>query len=163
MGENSPNLASLLVGCIVRCARSLFCEAYTEDWDRCYNFKNIFAKILANMLAFFAQTIASFRKILITKLVFEKNANFFLPTMGKNSENCDHNIAPWFYLLITSRSRLNEFRIRDQTGKDLKTMTSLLKQARISLAKNFGATFRCRNPSCRKPSCRTTCCGYFIL
>jgi hypothetical protein len=41
-------------------------------------------KNLAKILAFFAQTTASFfAKIVIITLVFEKNANF-LPKIGKN-------------------------------------------------------------------------------
>jgi hypothetical protein len=45
-------------------------------------------KNLAKILAFLAQTTASFCKNLIITLVFEKNGNFF-------AENCDHNIDLW--------------------------------------------------------------------
>jgi hypothetical protein len=47
-------------------------------------------KNVAKKLAFFAQSTACFCKKFITKLVFEKNANFS-PKIGKN---CDHNIDP---------------------------------------------------------------------
>jgi hypothetical protein len=43
-------------------------------WDRCYDFKNIFAKKLAKLLAFLAQTTAIVCKTLIIALVFDKNA-----------------------------------------------------------------------------------------
>jgi hypothetical protein len=49
--------------------------------DRCYDFKNIFAKKFREKLAFLTQNKAKLCKILITTLVFEKNANFF-------AENC---------------------------------------------------------------------------
>jgi hypothetical protein len=43
-----------------------------------------FCKILAKKSTFFAQTAATFCKILIITLVFEKNANFLLK-IDKNS------------------------------------------------------------------------------
>jgi hypothetical protein len=47
---------------------------YNPSWDRCYDFKNIFAE----KMAFLTQNKASFSaKIVILTLVFEKNANFF--------------------------------------------------------------------------------------
>jgi hypothetical protein len=53
-------------------------------WARCYDFRNIFTlKILAKILAFFAQTTASFCKNLIITLFFEKNA-IFSQKMGAN-------------------------------------------------------------------------------
>jgi hypothetical protein len=45
--------------------------------------KTFSPKTLAKILAFFAQTSASFCKNLIITLGFEKNANF-LPKIGKN-------------------------------------------------------------------------------
>jgi hypothetical protein len=50
-------------------------------------------KILAKMLAFFAQATASFCKNLITTLVFEKNA-IFSPKIGKYRKISDHNVDP---------------------------------------------------------------------
>jgi hypothetical protein len=50
-------------------------------------------KNLAKILAFLIQTTASFCKILIITLVFEKNA-IFSPKIGKNGQNCDHIIDP---------------------------------------------------------------------
>jgi hypothetical protein len=56
-------------------------------------FLKIFSpKILAKMLAFFADATACLCKNLITTLVFEKNANFFRRKLAKIAENCDHNI-----------------------------------------------------------------------
>jgi hypothetical protein len=55
-------------------------------WDRCYDFKNIFAKKLAKKLAFFAQTNASFCKNLIITLVFEENANIFAENGQKSQK-----------------------------------------------------------------------------
>jgi hypothetical protein len=52
-------------------------------------------KNLANILALFAQTTASFGKNVIRTLVFEKNVNyFFAENRQKIEENCDHNIDP---------------------------------------------------------------------
>jgi hypothetical protein len=56
-------------------------------------------KNLAKILAFFAQTTASFCKILIIALVNEKNAKFS-PKMAQIAENCDHDIDPWTKLTI---------------------------------------------------------------
>jgi hypothetical protein len=47
----------------------------------CYDFLNIFAKNSAKKLAFLTQNKGKLCKILIIKLIFEKNANFF-------AENC---------------------------------------------------------------------------
>jgi hypothetical protein len=52
---------------------------------------------VAKILAFFAQTTASFSKNWTITLVFEKNA-IFSPKIGKN---CDHNIGP-----CTTKKRL---------------------------------------------------------
>jgi hypothetical protein len=43
-------------------------------------------KILAKILAFFAQTAATFCKNLIITLVFEKNANFFAENWQKSQK-----------------------------------------------------------------------------
>jgi hypothetical protein len=50
----------------------------------CYDFKNIFAKKITKILAFFAQTTSIFCNNLIISLVLVKNANFS-PNIGKNS------------------------------------------------------------------------------
>jgi hypothetical protein len=52
-----------------------------SNWDRCYDFKNIFAESFSKKLAFLTRNKGKLCKILIIKLVFEKNANFF-------AENC---------------------------------------------------------------------------
>jgi hypothetical protein len=59
-------------------------------------FKIFSPKHLAKILAFFAQTPASFCKHLIITLDFEKNAmfDFFDAKLAKIGENCDHNIDP---------------------------------------------------------------------
>jgi hypothetical protein len=49
-------------------------------------------KNLAKILAFFAQTIASFDH----NIGFEKNANFFCRKLAKIAETSDHNIDPGF-------------------------------------------------------------------
>jgi hypothetical protein len=46
--------------------------------DRCFDFKNIFAKKNCEKLAFLTQNKAKLCKILIIALVFEKNAIFLL-------------------------------------------------------------------------------------
>jgi hypothetical protein len=55
--------------------------------------KTFSPKNFAKILAFFAQTTATFCKNLIITLVFEKNA-IFSPEIGKNRKNCYHNIGP---------------------------------------------------------------------
>jgi hypothetical protein len=57
-------------------------------------FKLFSPKILPKILAFFAQTTASFCKNLIITLGFEKNANFFAQNWKNRRINCDHNIDP---------------------------------------------------------------------
>jgi hypothetical protein len=47
-------------------------------------FKIFSPKNLAKILAFFAQTAATFCKIFIITLVFEKNDNIFAKKLGKN-------------------------------------------------------------------------------
>jgi hypothetical protein len=49
-------------------------------------FEIILPKILAKILAFFAQTTASFCKNVIITLVFEKNANFFAENWQKSQK-----------------------------------------------------------------------------
>jgi hypothetical protein len=63
-------------------------------WDRCYDFKNIFSKILAKTLAFFVQNTASFSKNCFITLVLKKIAIFSAENWAKIAENCDHNIDP---------------------------------------------------------------------
>jgi hypothetical protein len=48
------------------------------------DFKNIFAKNFSENIGVFAQTTASFCKIVIITLVFEKNANFFAENWQKS-------------------------------------------------------------------------------
>jgi hypothetical protein len=70
------------------------------NWDRCYDFKNIFAeKFSEQKLTFLTQNKAKFSKILITTLVFEKNANFF-------AENCQKSQK---IVIITSTPGKNSF------------------------------------------------------
>jgi hypothetical protein len=63
-------------------------------WDRCYDFKNIFAEKFCKNIAVFAQTTASFCKNVIITLIFEKYANYFCRKLAKITEHCDHNIDP---------------------------------------------------------------------
>jgi hypothetical protein len=51
--------------------------------DRCYDFKNIFAKKFGKKMAFLAQNKGKLCKMLIITLVFEKNA-IFPPKIVKN-------------------------------------------------------------------------------
>jgi hypothetical protein len=56
-----------------------------RNWDRCYDFINIFAeKKSAKKLAFLAQNKAKLCKMLIAALVFEKNADFFAQNCQKS-------------------------------------------------------------------------------
>jgi hypothetical protein len=55
-------------------------------------FKLFSPKNLAKILAFFAQSTASFCKKL--QSVFEKNVILFRRKLAKIAENCDHNIDP---------------------------------------------------------------------
>jgi hypothetical protein len=70
---------------------------FTQIWGGCYDFLYVFAKIFRERLPFFAQTTASFCKILIITLVFEKKRQFFRLNLAKIPENCDHNIDPWIF------------------------------------------------------------------
>jgi hypothetical protein len=56
-------------------------------------------KSLANVLAFLAQTTASFfsRKIDHNNGFWEKR-HFFLRKLANIAENCDHNIDPWIFI-----------------------------------------------------------------
>jgi hypothetical protein len=58
-------------------------------------FKIFSPKNSAKKLAFLTQNKAKLCKILITTLVFEKNANFFRRKLSKIAENRDRNIDPW--------------------------------------------------------------------
>jgi hypothetical protein len=55
-------------------------------WDRSYDFENIFAKKFGKKLAFFAETTASFCKILIITLFFLRKNAIFSPKIGKKSQ-----------------------------------------------------------------------------
>jgi hypothetical protein len=59
-------------------------ESTSTSRDRWYDFKNILPKKLAKILAFFAQTNASFCKKMIITLVFYKNANIFAENWQKS-------------------------------------------------------------------------------
>jgi hypothetical protein len=52
-------------------------------------------KKLAKILAFFAQTKASFCKNCDHNIGFREKRQFFRRKLAKNAENCDHNIDPW--------------------------------------------------------------------
>jgi hypothetical protein len=52
-------------------------------WDRCYDFKNIFAKKLGEKIAFLTQNKAKFCKILVVTLVFEKKRQYFRRKLQK--------------------------------------------------------------------------------
>jgi hypothetical protein len=55
----------------------------TPTWDRCFDFKNIFAEKFGEKLAYLTQNKAKLCKILIITLVFEKNAKFFAENWQK--------------------------------------------------------------------------------
>jgi hypothetical protein len=56
-------------------------------WDRCYDFKNIFAeKKIAKKFAFLTKNKAKLCKFLIITLDFEKNANFFAENLQKSQK-----------------------------------------------------------------------------
>jgi hypothetical protein len=64
---------------------ALLTSATLLTWDRYYDFKRIFSpKNLAKILAFFAQTTATFSKNLFPTMVFEKKANFFAKNWQKS-------------------------------------------------------------------------------
>jgi hypothetical protein len=63
-------------------------------WDRCYDFKNIFAKKISEKIGVFAQNTTSFWKKLTITLVFEYKSQFFRRKLAKIAENCDHSIHP---------------------------------------------------------------------
>jgi hypothetical protein len=69
-----------------------------STWERCYNFKNIFAeKISENIGVFFIKLLLVFAKIVIITLVFEKNANFFAKNWHKSQK-----------IVITTSTRGND-------------------------------------------------------
>jgi hypothetical protein len=70
-------------------------------WDRCYDFKNSFAKKFSKKLAFLTQNKGKLCKILIITLVFEKNVNFF-------AENCRKSQK---IVIITSTPDWANFRL----------------------------------------------------
>jgi hypothetical protein len=63
-------------------------------------FLNIFAEKFNEKFG-----VLVFSKNVITTLVFEKNANFFLRKMPKIAENCDHNIDPWSLLFSVTQMK----------------------------------------------------------
>jgi hypothetical protein len=71
-----------------------FLVIFFTNWDRCYDFFNIFAKKIGEKMAFLTQNKAKLCKIFIITLVFEKNANFLAENGRKSQKNCDHNIDP---------------------------------------------------------------------
>jgi hypothetical protein len=73
-------------------SRDQFWKQKFVSWDRCFDFKNIFAEKFSKILAFFARTTASFWENLIITLVFEKNANFFAGNWQKSQKIV---IDPW--------------------------------------------------------------------
>jgi hypothetical protein len=59
-----------------------------EARERCYDFKKYFLRnIWRKKWRFFAQSTATFLQKMIKILVFEKNAKFFPPKIGKNRRN----------------------------------------------------------------------------
>jgi hypothetical protein len=57
-------------------------------WDRCYDFKNIFAEKFGKNWHFWLKTklVKLFKNLIIT-LVFEKNANYFAENWEKLEKN----------------------------------------------------------------------------
>jgi hypothetical protein len=68
---------------------------YSDTWDRCYDFLNIFAEKFSKEVAFLIQNKAKLCKKFIITLVFEKKRQFFRQKLSEIAENCDHNIGPW--------------------------------------------------------------------
>jgi hypothetical protein len=83
---------------VLRCAEFVSQEVHTffiSPGTDVMILKIFSPKNLAKILAFFAQTTASFCKNLIIILVFEEKTQYFRRKLAKNAENCDHNIDPW--------------------------------------------------------------------
>jgi hypothetical protein len=66
-------------------------------WDRCYDFKNIFAKKKsAKKCRFWLKTKLNYAKLWSLHW-FSRKRQFFRRKLAKNTENCDHNIDPCNY------------------------------------------------------------------
>jgi hypothetical protein len=79
-------------------------------WDRCYDFKNIFAEKNSKKWRFWLKTELKYAKILIITLVFEKNAHLFAENWQKSQKNDIITSTPSFTLLAFSAKPL--YRIR---------------------------------------------------
>jgi hypothetical protein len=65
-----------------------------SNWDRCYDFKNIFAEKNCEKMAFLTHNKAKLCKIFDHNVGFWENAIFLAEKLSKVAENCDHNIDP---------------------------------------------------------------------
>jgi hypothetical protein len=81
-------------------------------WDRCYNFKNIFAEKFSEKIAFLSQNKAKLCKILIITLVFEKSAIFI-------AENCQTSPK---IMIITSTPGHTE-NVSEETGEFVRQLS----------------------------------------
>jgi hypothetical protein len=90
MEENRPTTWATSVILKTALSKKIAPKAKTHPiWDRCYDFKNIFAEKFSNKLA-----VSLFKKCIIT-LVFEKKRQYFPRKMAKIAENNGHSIDPW--------------------------------------------------------------------
>jgi hypothetical protein len=91
INTNLPNVVSAVIS--------------TRTWHQKYSifdcqgpmlwfFKIFSTKNLAKILAFFAQTTASFCKNFNHNIGFWEKRQFFRRKLSKIAENCDHNIDP---------------------------------------------------------------------
>jgi hypothetical protein len=71
-----------------------------ENWDRCYDFLNIFAEKFSEKIGVFcSNTTASFCKNCDHNIGFWEKRQFFRRKLAKIVENCDQNIDPWYELV----------------------------------------------------------------
>jgi hypothetical protein len=79
----SGRIRTRVVYSVLRDSSGRFLDQF---WDRCYDFKNIFAEKNAKKLAFLTQNKAKLCKFLIITLDFEKNAIFFAENWQKSQK-----------------------------------------------------------------------------
>jgi hypothetical protein len=69
--------------------------ASSPSWDRCYDFKNIFAEKFREKIGVLTQNKAKLCKILIISMVLKEKRQFFRRKLSKIAENYDRIIDPW--------------------------------------------------------------------
>jgi hypothetical protein len=62
--------------------------------DQCYDFKNIFAKKLAQIGVLLKLLLVLWKNY--DNIGFWEKRQFFRRKISKIAEDCDHNIDPWF-------------------------------------------------------------------